>query len=106
MESVRSKPYPSGTSDAEEIEEQKEEGEEEEDQEIGRIPGKFNPELNLLDCLDMGSTQTSSEAPPGFDSEPRVFSLQLLPEEVLQFTSTWRAPKCPQERKDSSKKRA
>jgi len=72
MESVRSKPYPSGTSDAEEIEEQKEE-EGEEDQEIGRIPGKFNPELNLLDCLDMGSTQTSSEAPLGSDSEPRVF---------------------------------
>lgn len=77
MESVRNKPYPSETSEREEQKEEDEEEEEEDqdqDQEIGRIPEKLNPELNLLDCLDMGSTQASSEIPPGSDSEPRVFS--------------------------------
>ncbi|XP_059643411.1 zinc finger protein 3-like [Cornus florida] len=34
----------------------------------------FNPELNLIDCLNMGSPQNSSETPQSSDPEPRVFS--------------------------------
>ncbi|KAF3446218.1 hypothetical protein FNV43_RR11397 [Rhamnella rubrinervis] len=33
-----------------------------------------NPELNLIDYLEMGSSQTPSENPQVFDSEQRVFS--------------------------------
>ncbi|KAK9280451.1 hypothetical protein L1049_014142 [Liquidambar formosana] len=67
---------------------QKVDHEEEEDQEQEiktdllldlRLPGKdsnhvLNPELNLIDCFNMGSSQTSSETPQASDTEPRVFS--------------------------------
>ncbi|KAA8521668.1 hypothetical protein F0562_012342 [Nyssa sinensis] len=33
----------------------------------------FNPELNLIDCLNMGSSQTTTENPQALDAEPRVF---------------------------------
>ncbi|KAL2939972.1 Zinc finger protein 3 [Bienertia sinuspersici] len=35
---------------------------------------EFNTELNLIDCLNVGSSQSSSETPQGTESEPRVFS--------------------------------
>ncbi|RVX19871.1 Zinc finger protein 3 [Vitis vinifera] len=34
----------------------------------------FNTELNLIDCLNTDSSQTSSEIPQPADAEPRVFS--------------------------------
>lgn len=35
---------------------------------------EFNGELNLIDCLKVGSSQSSTETPQGSESEPRVFS--------------------------------
>lgn len=35
---------------------------------------EFNAELNLIDCLNVGSSQSSSETPQASESEPRVFS--------------------------------
>ncbi|KAK9281593.1 hypothetical protein L1049_004496 [Liquidambar formosana] len=32
------------------------------------------PELNLIDCFEMGSSQNSSNTPQGNETEPRVFS--------------------------------
>ncbi|PSS11198.1 Zinc finger protein [Actinidia chinensis var. chinensis] len=55
-------------------EEREKEEEEEEDQELEMTPDKFNPELNLIDCLNNDSTQTSPEIPQESDAEPRVFS--------------------------------
>ena len=34
----------------------------------------FNTELNLIDCLNTDSSQTSSEIPQPADAEPRIFS--------------------------------
>ncbi|KAF8400550.1 hypothetical protein HHK36_013849 [Tetracentron sinense] len=34
----------------------------------------LNPELNLIDCLNLGSSQTSLETPQAIETEPRVFS--------------------------------
>ncbi|XP_057959752.1 zinc finger protein 1-like [Malania oleifera] len=38
------------------------------------FPSKDYPELNLIDCLNMVSSQTSSEMAQVTDAEPRVFS--------------------------------
>ncbi|CAK9183860.1 unnamed protein product [Ilex paraguariensis] len=35
---------------------------------------RFNPELNLIDCLNLASSKTSSETPQESDPHPRVFS--------------------------------
>ncbi|KAL7165989.1 hypothetical protein ACSBR2_036787 [Camellia fascicularis] len=79
---------PEATSMENPKEDTQEKREQQEDQELERITDPkidlklsckdsndvCNPELNLLDCLNMGSAQISSGAPHMPDAEPRVFS--------------------------------
>lgn len=79
MQQAESEPCLSGTSSTISAQQAQQEDQEE------RVPldlmlssedscHEFNTELNLIDCFNVGSSQSSSETPQASESEPRVFS--------------------------------